>query len=112
FIPNRDIGSVSNHSRSNMRALVDISIAYDENIDDAISILQTACNEVASRLETIKEGPDVIGVQSFGDSDVIIRVIAKTDNMEQWAVERELRKAMKEALDKNNIEIPFPHQVY
>ncbi|MBU9710267.1 mechanosensitive ion channel family protein [Evansella tamaricis] len=112
FIPNREIGSVSNHSRSNMRALVDISIAYDENIDQAIVVLQEACDNVAARLETIKEGPNVVGVQTLGDSDVVIRIVAKTANMEQWAVERELRKAMKEALDKNNIEIPFPHQVY
>ncbi|MBU9720519.1 MULTISPECIES: mechanosensitive ion channel family protein [Bacillaceae] len=112
FIPNRNIESVSNHSRSNMRALVDISISYDENIDEAITVLQDACNQVAMKLDTITEGPNVIGVQSLGDSDVVIRIIAKTVNMEQWAVERELRQAMKEALDKNNIEIPFPHQVY
>jgi small conductance mechanosensitive channel len=39
-------------------------------------------------------------------------VIAKTENMMQWAVERKLRKELKEALDANNIEIPYPHQVY
>ncbi|ADU30934.1 mechanosensitive ion channel family protein [Evansella cellulosilytica] len=112
FIPNREIGSLSNHSRSNMRALVDISIAYDENIDEAIAVIQNACDTVAANESTIKEGPDVVGVQSLGDSDVVIRIIAKTENMEQWAVERKLRKAIKESLDANNIEIPFPHQVY
>ncbi|MCK0472928.1 mechanosensitive ion channel family protein [Halalkalibacter sp. APA_J-10(15)] len=112
YIPNREIGSVSNHSRGNMRALVDISISYDENIDEAIAIMQSACEKVANEDETIIEGPDVIGVQGLGDSDVVIRIIAKTENMLQWAVERKLRKAIKEALDANNIEIPFPHQVY
>ncbi|GAE29902.1 mechanosensitive ion channel family protein [Halalkalibacter hemicellulosilyticus] len=112
YIPNREIGSVSNHSRGNMRALVDISISYDENIDEAIAIMQSACDKVANEDETIVEGPDVIGVQGLGDSDVVIRIIAKTENMLQWAVERKLRKAIKEALDANNIEIPFPHQVY
>lgn len=111
FIPNRQITNVSNHSRGNMRALVDISIAYDENLDEAIAILQQACDEVAKQDEAIKEGPNVIGVQSFGASDVIIRIIAKTENMSQWAIERKLRKAMKEALDTHGIEIPFPHQV-
>ncbi|MFC0558784.1 mechanosensitive ion channel family protein [Halalkalibacter alkalisediminis] len=112
FIPNRAIGNVSNHSRGNMRALVDMSISYDDNIDDAIAILQAACDRIAAEDETIKEGPNVVGVQGLGDSDVIIRVIAKTENMQQWAVERKLRKVLKEALDANNIEIPFPHQVY
>ncbi|WP_438821111.1 mechanosensitive ion channel family protein [Desertibacillus haloalkaliphilus] len=112
FIPNREISNVSNHSRGNMRALVDISISYDDDIDQAIDVLQKACDDVARQDESIKEGPNVIGVQSFGSSDVVIRVIAKTENMSQWAVERQLRKAMKEALNENGIEIPFPHQVY
>lgn len=112
FIPNRDISSVSNHSRGNMRALVDIGISYDDNIDHAIAVLQQACDRIAAEDPTIKEGPNVIGVQGLGDSDVVLRIIAKTENMAQWAVERKLRKQLKEALDANNIEIPFPHQVY
>ncbi|WP_066150779.1 mechanosensitive ion channel family protein [Halalkalibacter krulwichiae] len=112
FVPNRAISNVSNHSRGNMRALVDMSISYDDNIDQAITVLQIACDKLALEDEAIKEGPNVVGVQSLGDSDVVIRIIAKTENMEQWAVERKLRKVLKEALDANNIEIPFPHQVY
>ncbi|MED4014833.1 mechanosensitive ion channel family protein [Sutcliffiella cohnii] len=112
YIPNREISSLSNHSRGNMRALVDISISYDDNIDKAMMVLQKVCDRFAQEEEAIKEGPNVVGVQSLGDSDVVIRIVAKTENMEQWAVERKLRKAMKEALDANGIEIPFPHQVY
>ncbi|WP_018921435.1 mechanosensitive ion channel family protein [Salsuginibacillus kocurii] len=112
FIPNREIGSVSNHSRGNMQALVDISISYNDNADEAIRVLQAACNQVASEEEAIKEGPHVIGVQSLGDSDVVIRILAQTANMEQWGVERMLRKAGMEALQTAGIEIPYPHQVY
>ncbi|MFD2043491.1 mechanosensitive ion channel family protein [Ornithinibacillus salinisoli] len=112
YIPNREITSVSNHSRGNMRALVDIGISYDDNIEQAMDVIQSVCDQVASQEEDIMEGPDVVGVQALGSSDVVIRVIAKTKNMEQWAVERKLRKAIKEALDQNGIEIPYPHQVY
>lgn len=111
YIPNRDITTVSNHSRGNMQALVDIGVSYDEDIDKAIVVLQTACEKVAAENKMIIEGPDVIGVQAFGASDVTLRIIAKAKNGEQWAVERHLRKAIKEALDANDIEIPFPHQV-
>ncbi|WP_223639093.1 mechanosensitive ion channel family protein [Planococcus sp. 4-30] len=111
YIPNRDITTVSNHSRGNMQALVDIGVSYDENIDKAIVVLQTACEKVAAENEMIVEGPDVIGVQAFGASDVTLRIIAKAKSGEQWAVERHLRKAIKEALDANDIEIPYPHQV-
>ncbi len=111
YIPNRDITSVSNHSRGNMRALVDIGVSYDEDIDKTITVMQTACDQVAAENPVITEGPNVIGVQAFGASDVVLRVIAKTENGEQWGVERQIRKAIKEAFDANGIEIPFPHQV-
>jgi moderate conductance mechanosensitive channel len=112
YVPNREITSVSNHSRGNMRALVDIGISYDDNIDKAIVVLQQVCDQVAKEDDNIVEGPNVIGVQTLGASDVVLRIIGKTKNMEQWGVERKLRKALKEALDQNGIEIPFPHQVY
>ncbi|MBM7621776.1 small conductance mechanosensitive channel [Bacillus tianshenii] len=111
YLPNREISSLTNHSRGNMRALVDIGISYEDNIDHAIEVIQGACDAIASEDPAIKEGPNVIGVQGLGASDVVIRIIAKTDNMMQWAVERKLRKAIKEALDANGIDIPYPHQV-
>lgn len=111
YIPNRDITSVSNHSRGNMRALVDIGIAYGEDIDKAITVMQEACDKAATDNPVIVEGPNVIGVQAIGTSDIVLRVIAKTVNGEQWAVERQLRKVIKEAFDANGIEIPLPHQV-
>jgi len=111
YVPNRQIVGLSNHSRGNMQALVDISISYNEDLNRVMSILQEACDQFAKETEEVVEGPDVLGVQNFGSSDVIIRIIAKTKNMEQWAVERKLRKWLKEVLDENGIEIPFPHQV-
>ncbi|MFB4164687.1 mechanosensitive ion channel family protein [Alteribacillus sp. JSM 102045] len=112
FIPNREVSTVDNHSRGNMRAMVDISISYDDNVEEAITVLQSVCDKMAEEEPAIKEGPDVLGVQTLGDSDVVIRILGKTENMEQWGIERKLRKACKEALDANGIEIPFPHQVY
>ncbi|SIS38190.1 mechanosensitive ion channel family protein [Salimicrobium flavidum] len=110
FVPNRLIEGVSNHSRGNMRALVDIGISYDDNIDEAMKVLQ----KIADRFkedERFIEGPDVLGVQSIGSSDIVIRILGQTKNMEQWSVERDMRKAIKEALDEAGIDIPFPHQV-
>ncbi|WNB90828.1 mechanosensitive ion channel family protein [Bacillus sp. NEB1478] len=111
YMPNREISTLANHSRGNMRALVDIGIAYEEDIDTAIQVLQEACDKVKANNDSIFEGPSVLGVQTLGSSDVVIRIISKTRNGEQWAVERQLRQSLKEALDANNIEIPYPHQV-
>ncbi|TDQ42249.1 mechanosensitive ion channel family protein [Aureibacillus halotolerans] len=112
FIPNREITTVSNHSRGNMRAMVDIGISYDDDIDRALSVIQEVCDKVSAEDSSFKDGPNVIGVQSLGASEIVLRVIGKTENGMQWAGERTLRKRLKEALDVNGIEIPYPHQVY
>ncbi|WLD94985.1 mechanosensitive ion channel family protein [Alkalihalobacillus sp. AL-G] len=111
YVPNREITAISNHTRGNMRALVDIGISYDDNIDNAIGVIQNVCDRIAETNENIVDGPNVLGVQALGASDVVLRVIAKTNNDMQWGVERELRKGIKEAFDENGIEIPYPHQV-
>ncbi|WP_079529682.1 mechanosensitive ion channel family protein [Halobacillus hunanensis] len=110
YIPNRNIAGVSNHSRGNMRALVDIGISYEDNIDEAIEVLSKVAEDFAED-PRFKEGPDVLGVQSIGSSDIVLRILGKTANMEQWGVERDMRKAIKEALDAAGIDIPYPHQV-
>lgn len=102
FIPNRNITNVHNHSRGNMRALVDVSVPFENNMDETIKLIQNACADLGEVQSLIKEGPDVVGVQDLSSSLVTIRVIAKTENMQQWAVEREIRKAIKQAMDEYN----------
>lgn len=109
YVPNRYIEGVANHSRGNMRALVDIGISYEDNIDEAIHVLDKVCEEF-QRDERFKDGPGTIGVQELDSSDVVIRVIGHTLNGQQWACERDMRKRIKEAFDEANIDIPYPHQ--
>ncbi|HEX7066310.1 MAG TPA: mechanosensitive ion channel family protein [Bacillales bacterium] len=111
FIPNRQVNTVSNLSRGNMRALVDIGISYDDDIDKAMDILQEVSERIAAEDDNIIDGPNVVGVQTLGASDVVIRVIGHTRNGEQYGVQRKLLKAFKEAFDEHDIDIPFPHQV-
>jgi small conductance mechanosensitive channel len=107
IIPNSSITVVTNRTRGAMRALVDISIAYEVDIDRALEVMERVSGEIAKTNDTIIEGPTVLGVASFGSSDVVIRSIAKTKPMEQWAVEREMRKKYKQAFDREGIEIPY-----
>ncbi|MZP29614.1 mechanosensitive ion channel [Heliobacterium undosum] len=112
IIPNGQIKEVSNRSRGPIQALVDIGVAYEEDIDRALVVLEAAAKELAEEwAELIKEGPSVLGVSNLGPSEVVIRVIAKTVPMEQWRVEREMRRRFKMALDRAGIEIPYPRQV-
>ncbi|WYP25125.1 mechanosensitive ion channel family protein [Alkalihalobacillus sp. FSL W8-0930] len=100
FIPNRNITDVHNHSRGNMRALVDVSVPFEDDMDTTIQLIQEACLDLGEVKEFIKEGPDVLGVEDLTSSLVTIRVIAKTENMHQWTVERRIRQAIKQAMEK------------
>ncbi|WP_010530383.1 mechanosensitive ion channel family protein [Lentibacillus jeotgali] len=110
YVPNRYIEGVANHTRGNMRALVDISIRYNDNLDQAIAVLEEVCAEFKED-ERFKEGPDAIGVQGFGTSDIVLRVVGQTENGLQWECERAMRRQIKEAFDHAGIETPFPQQV-
>ncbi|HSH34956.1 mechanosensitive ion channel family protein [Schnuerera sp.] len=111
IIPNGNINTVTNKTRGAMRALVNVSIAYEEDIDKAIKVLEEVCNKLKESNASIVEGPTILGVSDLGDSGVDITIIAKTKPMDQWSVERALRKNIKEAFDKENIEIPYQKMV-
>lgn len=108
-IPNGSIIEITNHSKADITFTVDVQIAYEEDIDNAIRIIQ----EAASRFEeknkdNIREKIDAIGAVSINASGVTIRVIGKTKPLLQWKLERDLRKEIKIALDENGIKIPYP----
>ncbi|GAB6179199.1 mechanosensitive ion channel family protein [Desulfotomaculum defluvii] len=112
IIPNGSISQVANYNRGSMLSMVEIGIAYEENIDKAIKVLVNMCDVFAKRwAEDLVEGPSVVGVVRFGEFDVVLRVTAKTKPMRQWEIERQLRKSIKEAFDQEGIEIPYPRRV-
>jgi len=94
-----------------MRALVKVTIPYDEDIDRVMEVMTKACKKIRDSNDTILDGPNVVGVSELGDAGVSITIVAKTKPMNQWAVEREIRKAIKEAFDKENIKIAYPRIV-
>lgn len=105
FVPNRFIEGVANHSRGNMRALVDIGISYEDNINEALAILNVVCSQFTTD-ERFKEAPQVIGVQAFDTQEVVLRVIGQTENGLQWACERDLREQIKGAFDQAQMVLP------
>ncbi|NLY46042.1 MAG: mechanosensitive ion channel family protein [Tissierella sp.] len=107
IIPNGSIDIVTNSSRGEMRALVVVSISNEEDIERSISVLTKAL-EVFRDNEAIVDGPKVLGVANIGEYNIDINIWAKTKSMEQWAVEREIRKTAIEALQKANIKRPYP----
>lgn len=112
IIPNGEIHVVTNRTRGAMRAVVNVEIAYEEDINKAIRVIEELSREIRDSNELILEGPTVLGVDAFGASGVSIRITAKTQAMEQWDVERTIRKKIKEAFDRENIEIPYSKMVF
>lgn len=107
IIPNGEIGRVANKSSGKTRAFVEISIAYEENIDNAMNVLERASEKLKAGNDKILEGPSVLGVSKLEKFGVAISITAKTVPMEHWGVERLMRKTYKEALDEAGIGIPY-----
>lgn len=108
-IPNGMISEVTNHSRGNTRFIVDVDIAYEEDIDNAINAIKECCDKFQKEHEDfINEPIEVSGVSALAASSVTIRTVGRTKPLTQWKMENELRKAIKITLDENGIEIPYP----
>jgi small conductance mechanosensitive channel len=91
----------------------DIGIAYKEDTDKVVGILQQVLRDMQQDKKIgslIVEEPEVFGVDKFDTSAVVIKGRIKTKPIRQWEVGREFLRRVKQAFDKHGIEIPFPHQ--
>ncbi len=111
IVSNGEISTLINFSRNFSIAIADFGIAYREDIQRTIDLLTVELPKIRPLFPVIIEDPQVLGVIELGNSSVNLRVIAKTISEQQYAVERELRKRIKQILDENGIEIPFPQVV-
>ena len=112
-IPNGSIRRMANMSQDWGRLVLDVEVAYDTDITAAMAVIKETADGVwreALPNATIIEEPSIAGVQSLGESAVVIRLMAKTEPTEQFAAARELRRRLKEAFDEAGIEIPFPQR--
>jgi small conductance mechanosensitive channel len=112
FVPNGTIVTVVNMSRGFAQAVVDVGVAYKEDIDRVTGIMR----EVAERLRNdndfaarILDPFELAGVERWDDSAVVIRGRFRVLPLEQWNVRREYLRRLKYAFDEHGIEIPFPH---
>ncbi len=113
-IPNGEIKVVTNLSKEWSRAVVDIGISYREDIDQIITLLSEIGKELAEEepyKSAILEPMQILGVEQFKESEIIIRMIVKTVPLKQWEVSRELRRRIKNRFDEKGIQIPFPHRL-
>jgi small-conductance mechanosensitive channel len=112
-IPNSEIKVVSNMTRGWSRAVVDVGVAYGEDVDRALAIVrdEAALFSADKDWQTQLDGPvEVPGVEALGDSAVVIRSLIKTQPGSQWNAAREYRRRIKLRFDREHIEIPYPQR--
>ena len=114
YVPNGLISRVSNKTKGWSRVVMEVRVAYDQDLDRVTSLVEEVLANVQADpawAATILEDPQVLGVQSFGESALDLRLLVKTQPGKQWALSRELRKRIKARFDREGIRIPVPHRV-
>jgi small-conductance mechanosensitive channel len=112
-IPNGEIRIVSNITRHWSRAMVDLGVAYEEDLDRVLAVLEReaeAFTQDPQVADLLIEAPSVIGPLSLGDWAVTVRVMVKTLPGKHWDVGRILRKRLLAACDREAITLPYPRQ--
>ncbi len=113
FIPNSEVRQVTVLTQEWSRAVVDVGVAYKEDLDRVLAVFRDEVERFYGDpewRERFTDAPEVLGVQDLGQSAVLIRVLFNTKPAQQWAVAREFRRRIKNRLDREGIEIPYPHQ--
>jgi small conductance mechanosensitive channel len=112
-VPAGAIDKVKNMTKIYSFYLFDVSVAYREDVDEVMALLQAIGEELRQDLafrEDILEPLEMLGVDHFSDSAVIVKCRIKTKPIQQWRVGREMNRRIKKSFDAKGIEIPFPHR--
>ncbi|MFC1573385.1 mechanosensitive ion channel family protein, partial [Candidatus Eisenbacteria bacterium] len=113
YFPNGSIDRVSNMTKQYSFHVIDLGVAYKEDTDAVVETMRRVVDEMRGESPwsaSILEPLEVLGVDRFEDSAVVIRARIKTVALQQWAAGREFNRRIKKAFDTAGIEIPFPHR--
>jgi small conductance mechanosensitive channel len=112
--PNGSITTLANRSKDFSYYVIDLSIAYREDIDRVVDVLRETGAELQADPRFgpfILDALEVVGVDAFAESAVVLKMRIRTVPLKQWEVGRELRRRIKKAFDAAGIEIPLPQRV-
>ena len=113
IVPNGDIRLVTNRTRGWSRAVLDVGITYDTDLESAVEALEQVGLKAQNDPEIgplLIEEPQVTGVEELGDWQIRLRLIVKTEANEHWAVQRYLRRLVQEEFPGRGLSIAFPRQ--
>ena len=113
IFPNGTVTTLANMTKGWSAYVMDIGIAYKEDTDRVVQVMKAVAEELKQDPQLgpkILEPIEILGVDKFGESEVVIKARLKTMPIEQWSVGREYRRRLKKAFDREGIEIPFPQR--
>jgi small conductance mechanosensitive channel len=113
YVRNGEVVRVGNMSQNWSRALLDIGVAYDSDVELVKRLMAEEAGALANDSEMaalILDEPEVWGVEDLAADSIVVRLVVKTVPGEQWGVARELRQRIKARFDAEGVEIPFPQR--
>jgi small conductance mechanosensitive channel len=112
YVPNGRIDIVTNMTKDYSRYVFEIGVAYREDVDQVIELIKEVDADLSSDTAIgvdILEPMEILGLDQFGNSAVVIKARTKTAPIKQWGVAHKFNRRSKKKFDENDIEIPFPH---
>ena len=112
YIRNGQVSAVTNMTKEYSQYVFDIGIAYRENVDEVMAVIKQVGEDLRGDpnfKDDILDALEILGLDSFAASSVVIKARIKTKPIQQWRVGREFNRRLKNKFDELNIEIPFPH---
>jgi small conductance mechanosensitive channel len=112
YIRNGNIDVVTNMTKEYSFSVFDVGVAYREDIDEVMDLIREVGDQLQQDEETkddILEPVEILGLDQFADSAIIIKARIKTKPIKQWQVGRQFNRLLKKKFDEKNIEMPFPH---
>ncbi|MFH1087276.1 MAG: mechanosensitive ion channel family protein [Chloroflexota bacterium] len=112
IVPNGEIRVASNFTKEWSRVNLNVSVAYGEDLDRVIAVINRVGKELAADPKwapALLTPPQALRVDNLGESGIDIKILGDTQPIRQWEVTGELRKRIKKAFDEEGIEIPWPH---
>lgn len=111
IIRNGQLGNVVNFSKGYTNAVVEVGVSYDANLDQVFQVLRKAGEDLKQSNRDVLASTDVDGLQQFNESDLLIRTVTRVKPGRHGTVARDYRKLIKEAFEREGIEIPFARRV-
>jgi small conductance mechanosensitive channel len=112
-VPNGEVRILTNETKGWSRAVVEVGVAYEEDLDRALEVLRGSVEAFAQDpafAKSLLEPPRAMGPMSLGDTAVIMRVEVKTEPGRQWEIGRELRKRILADCEREGVSLPYPRQ--